>query len=103
VSEPESRVTLKVGDNHQIRLAGLATAGYHWSYGVQGASESIEVRKSWAPTTSDQVGDSADEIFTVTALRPGQATVRFEQRRRWEEGSPPVHKTMVRVEVLDER
>jgi predicted secreted protein len=102
VSEPESRVTLKVGDEHQIRLAGLATAGYHWSYDVQGVPEAIEIRKGWDPTTSGQVGNSADEIFTVIARHPGQATVRFEQRRRWEERLPPVHKTLVRVKVLDE-
>lgn len=101
MSARESRVTLKVGEDHEIRLAGLATAGYHWSCDVQGAPEAIEVRKSWGPTPGRQVGDSADEIFTVTALRPGRAALRFEQRRRWEEGSPPVHRAIVRVDVID--
>jgi predicted secreted protein len=101
VSEQESRVTLKVGEEHQIRLAGLATAGYQWSCEVEGTREAVEVKKSWGPTPDRLVGESADEIFTVTALRPGRAVLRFEQRRRWEQGSPPVHRAIVHVDVID--
>jgi predicted secreted protein len=98
----ESRITLRVGQDHEIRLAGLRTAGYQWSFDIEGAQEAIRVRKSWGPTPGNLVGYSADEVFTITARRPGRATVRFEQRRSWEKRSPPVHRAaIVRVRVHD--
>jgi predicted secreted protein len=100
----ESHLTVRVGEEHEVRLPGLATAGYHWSCDVEGAEDALTVRKQWAspqdrPDPSN-VGTSADEIFRITALRPGTATLRFTQGRRWETDAPPLDTFVIGVDVL---
>lgn len=94
-------VTMRVGEEHEIRLSGLATAGYQWRWDVEGDREAIEVTKSWGSHSGhgESVGTSADEIFTVAARRPGRAQLRLEQRRRWEKGGAPNERLVVVIEV----
>jgi predicted secreted protein len=104
VNSGESHLTLRVGEEHEVRLSGLATAGYHWSCEVEGAQDALAVSKQWAspedrPDPSD-VGTSAEEIFRVTALRPGTARLRFTQGRRWEKDTPPLNTLVMGVDVL---
>jgi predicted secreted protein len=99
----KSHLTLRVGEEHELRLTGLATAGYQWSCDEEGTRDALAVSKLPGardrPDPSD-VGTSADEVFRITALRPGAATLRFEQRRRWEKDRPPLTTHVVHVEVL---
>jgi predicted secreted protein len=99
----KSHLTLRVGEEHELGLTGLATAGYQWSCDVEGTRDALAVSK--LPGARDrpdpsEVGTSADEVFRITALRPGAATLRFEQRRRWEKDTPPLNTHVVDVEVL---
>jgi predicted secreted protein len=104
VSNREAHLTLKVGEEHEVRLSALATAGYHWTCELEGAKDAVAVSRQWAspedrPDPSD-VGTSAEEIFTITALRPGTVTLRFTQRRRWETDTPPLNSFVMGVDVL---
>jgi predicted secreted protein len=104
VNSEKSHLTLRVGEEHELRLSGLTTAGYHWSYEVEGAQDALAVSKEWAspedrPDASD-VGTSDEEIFRITALRPGTATLRFTQGRRWEKDTPPLNTLVMGVDVL---
>jgi predicted secreted protein len=100
----ESHLTLRVGEEHEVRLSGLATAGYHWSCEVESAQDALAVSKQWAsledrPDPSAE-GTSAEEIFKITALRPGTATLRFTQGRRWETDTPPLNALVMGVDVF---
>jgi predicted secreted protein len=103
VSNREAHLTLRVGEEHELRLPGLATAGYQWSCDEEGTGEVLAVSK--LPRAQDRpdpspVGASADEVFRITALHQGTATLRFEQRRRWEKDAPPLNTHLVEVDVL---
>lgn len=104
MSHRVSHLTLRAGEEHEVRLSGLATAGYHWSCDVEGAEDALAVSK--LPTLPQDrpdpsnVGTSADEIFRITALRPGTATLRFTQGRRWETDAPPLNTLVMGVDVL---
>jgi predicted secreted protein len=104
VNNRESDLTLRVGEEHEVRLSGLATAGYHWSCEVEWAQDALTVTKQRAsphdPPDPSDVGTSTDEIFRITALRPGTATLRFTQGRRWETDTPPLNTLVVGVDVL---
>lgn len=103
MSDREAHLTLRVGEEHELRLPGLATAGYQWSCDVEGTGDALAVSKlSRAQDRPDPspVGTSADEVFRITALHSGEARLRFEQRRRWEKDMPPLHTHVVEVEVL---
>jgi predicted secreted protein len=96
-------VELRVGEEHRVRLAGLATAGYRWSPQIHGDPDAAEVsRAEPEPPASKAAGNSADEVFTIRALRPGDARIHFAQRRSWESDQlPPANERLVEVHVRD--
>jgi predicted secreted protein len=98
---PQDVVNLRVGDEHPIRLAGLGTAGYRWVSAIEGdegVAEVIDAGVAKPPNT--RIGTSADELFTIRAVRPGATRVRFAQRRPWEsQDEPAVDEHVVEVRV----
>jgi predicted secreted protein len=94
-------VTLAVGEDHAIRLAGLGTAGYRWVPFVEGDAGVVDVTAAGlAQPANDRIGTSADELFAIRALRPGATRVRFAQRRPWEsDDTPPVNERVVELRV----
>jgi predicted secreted protein len=94
-----SHVSLRVGEEHEVRLPGLSAAGYRWSHELEGEGDAVEIEPSPRPQAALAVGSSPDEIFTITAVRPGRVAIRFEQRRRWEADVQPRRIFMVNVDV----
>jgi predicted secreted protein len=94
-------VELRVGEQHPVRLAGLGTAGYRWVALVEGDEGVAEVSDAdVAPPANARIGTSADELFTIRALRPGVTCVRFVQRRPWEsEDEPAANEHVVEIRV----
>jgi predicted secreted protein len=98
-------VTLRVGEQHPVRLAGLGTAGYHWMASLEGDEGVADVATAGlAEPANTRIGTSADELFTIRALRQGTARVRFAQRRPWESAdTPPVNEHIVELRVRSRR
>jgi predicted secreted protein len=94
-------VTLRVGEQHPVRLAGLGTAGYRWAPLVEGDEGIAEVSDAGvARPANARIGTSADELFTIRAMRPGVTRVRFVQRRPWEsEDEPAANEHVVEIRV----
>jgi len=90
---PPSRLELEPGEEREIPLTGLGTAGYTWEHELEGDSEAIEVtwRRGVPPGVEPPmpVGASAPEVATIRALRKGHATVHLVHRRPWEKDRPP--------------
>jgi hypothetical protein len=53
---------------------------------VSGDSRAIDVQIAYAEGELVE-GRWRDEVATITAVQPGQATIRFALRREWEEQS----------------
>jgi len=97
----ESKIQLRVGDEHPIRLESLLSAGYEWQPESHEGGEVAQVRKA-APTEGEEaVGASPDEVFTVKAVRPGKARLRFAQRRPWEKEGKPAKEHVLDLEVSE--
>lgn len=98
---PADVVTLRVGQEHPVRLAGLGTAGYRWAAVVEGEEGVVDVLAAGvAAPANERIGTSADELFTIRALRPGATRVRFAQRRPWEpDTTPAVGERVVELRV----
>ncbi len=95
-------VTLRVGEEFELVLPGLGTAGYRWSETVDGHADAVHLawRRGFAPGDERRpVGASAPERLAITATSPGRVTLRLAQRRPWEDGRPRAERT-VEVEVL---
>jgi predicted secreted protein len=95
--EIPTKIEIKVGETYRLRLPSLGTAGYVWTYGIQGNRNLVDV--SEARTDEVQpidergtplVGASVDKVFKVQALEPGSVTIHFTQSRPWEKDKAPL-------------
>jgi len=78
----------------------LRSAGYEWSVEIaSGDPQPVAVRELHTDAPSGPPGASPDQVFRLSALRPGQAEVRFEQRRPWETDGAPHDTRTLRVMV----
>ena len=68
---------------------------------MEGDERVVEVSATGlAQPANHRIGTSADELFTIRALRPGETRVRFLQRRPWEpDDTPAVSERIVDVRV----
>ena len=93
-------VNLSVGDEHEVRLEGLATAGYRWVPAVEDDAVAEIAGSDVAELANRRIGTSADELFTIRAVGPGATRVRFEQRRPFEaKDVPPIEERVFEIRV----
>ena len=97
-AEVPGTLTLRVGQEHQIRLPSLGTAGYIWTAESNGGS--VEISHTRGSEKPQHPGGSTDEIIVIHSLTAGSATVRLEQRRPWEVGAEPRQSASIQVTVL---
>ncbi len=83
---PPEALELRAGEEETIRLPGRGTVGYAWTAHVTGDADGVvSVRQvDSSPEPGRPPGESADDVFVLSALTPGRAQVHFEQRRPWE-------------------
>ena len=58
------KLKLKKGESTEIKLKGLATAGYKWNYTIDANKDLINTTKDFV-LAGNSAGASADEIFTI--------------------------------------
>jgi len=97
-----TEIELSVGEEYHQALPGLGTAGYEWNAEVLAGSDVVSVGKELPASAVEPgaAGASVEEVFILRGLAPGRATVRFQQRRRWESGAPPQSERTMTVSVL---
>ncbi|HSC40128.1 MAG TPA: protease inhibitor I42 family protein, partial [Chitinophagaceae bacterium] len=92
-------VKLKQGEQYVVRLKGLAMSGFEWVY-ENSNEKTAGVQKTFLNDDSIKtVGASAMEIFTLTALQKGEATLHFSQVRQWEPGKAPREEKLLKLLV----
>ena len=102
-----AHIILKVGESYTLRLQGLGAAGYVWEYSMEGTEKIVAVLAGASEEFTEAVnaespapGHSSDEFFTLQAIKPGHAAVRFAQRRPWEKNKPPLKEHILEIEVM---
>lgn len=106
---PLSDLKLRVGESRDLTFSGLGTAGYSWSWEIEGDQEAVAVSLQASPArTPTQTPSgvppnnySLDETFTVQALKIAQIRIHFVLRRPWEKKLEPVAEHWVSVTVAD--
>jgi predicted secreted protein len=88
--DPPRHLTLRVGEEREIELPSLGTAGFAWEHEVEGGADAVDVDWRRLPLAGGRpVGESG----------PGRARVRLFQRRPWERERPPLHEHELQLEV----
>ena len=85
------------GESFDVSLQGRGTAGYEWQFEIN-HKDVLEVARKEQPDALP--GSSVDEIFTVTGLKIGTATIHFILVRTWEDSAiEPIEEKRIKVEV----
>jgi len=94
--------TVHIGESFDVTLQGRGTAGYEWQFDIN-HKEVLEVARKKQPAKRSRTilpGSSVDEIFTVTGLKKGSATIHFSLVRTWEDSAiAPIEEKRIKVEV----
>ena len=91
-----------------MALGGLGSAGYRWEFEVYGSPGVVAVHPDF-PAQQNQAPmnpsvlqtTSVEHLFTIEALKPGKAEVRFLLRRPWQKDVSPVRTETIRVTVTE--
>ncbi len=101
--ENGEELKLKKGESATITLKGLGTAGYQWDYSIPYNKNIVTVSKDLifpGKLTQENVGASADEVFTITAVETGIVNIFFVQKRSWEQNTDAINSRKVEVTIV---
>lgn len=91
---------LRTGEQREVTLPGLGTAGYRWRATVDNADIVRVERVIVTPAIGEiQPGRSLDERFLLFALASGETMVHFAQARSFEPDKPPRATRQFRITV----
>ena len=95
-----STVTRQVGQTLTITLPANRTTGYSWfATGDVTGVLSLESEPVYTPDASDRMGAGGSTTWTYRAISPGQAHLRMDYRRLFEEDIAPARRFEATVEV----
>ena len=96
---------LTVGEEYLLRLKGLGSAGYLWDFILEAGATLVSVarmptEKPALEVSATPTSHSADSLFSIRALAPGQARIRFMLQRPWLIGKmPPLREHVLEIMI----
>ena len=94
--------TIHTNESFDFILKGRGAAGYEWQCKITPKDiVSVVPNKTFAKSNNPPMpGSSSDEIFTVKALKKGEAIIHFYLVRTWEDDSIlPKEEKEIKVKV----
>jgi predicted secreted protein len=107
LSSDPFKVNLQVGDTYQLKLDGPGGTGYVWEYVTEGSEIiGVSIQQLGEPPRHQRGGPipdtySLDELFSLTALKPGTTKVRLTLLRPWERDKPPLKELYLEIAVSE--
>jgi predicted secreted protein len=98
--ENAEKLKLKKGESATIKLKGQGTAGYQWNYSIAENKDIVSLCKDYimpGKLIQKNIGLSADEVFTITAVETGIVAIDFFQKRSWEQKADIISSKKVEV------
>jgi hypothetical protein len=102
--EPPSELRLVSGQDARIRLGGAGSAGYQWTWSLDGDVDAITVAVEAAPPAAAPPEDSLssgslDQIIVVRGARKGFTRLHLSLVRSFQPNRPPLYHYSIDVTV----
>lgn len=102
--EPHTKLSLRAGEQAAVPLSGAGSAGYQWTWRIEGDAEAVAVHLESEPAVlpspgSEPHGGSLGHLLNVTGLRAGSATIHLTLSRSFQPDRPPRSRHIVEVDV----
>jgi predicted secreted protein len=82
MSKEKFTQVLQVGQEFSVDLEALPGAGYMWE--VSDQPEELGILSRDVVSISKEIGGPSTQRFVLVALQPGNFSIAFELKRRWE-------------------
>lgn len=104
-AEPvQEKITMHEGETVTRTLDGNPTTGYLWKAQAQPADSPVKVETALTPRKQPGdcplCGSPCPTQVTITAQKPGTATVVVDYARPWEKDTPPTKTVQYDITVL---
>lgn len=102
MTEIPTSLDMSVGEQRDVELPGLGTAGYVWDCQIVGNGDVINVhwaRGDRSGSPPRPVGLSAPEVATIRATGPGDVELQLYQHRGWEPPAQAIGRHNIAVHV----
>jgi predicted secreted protein len=101
VTEIPASLDMSVGEQRDVVLPGLGTAGYVWDAEIDGEGVvDVHWTRGDPPGSPPRPpGQSAPEVATIRAVAAGDGELRLYQHRRWEPATQAIARHDVHVHV----
>ena len=97
----ENEFDIEVGDKIKAKLCANPTTGYSWDYVLPDESVmKFESHEYMGPDT-DLVGASGTDVWIFKAVKAGEAVIKMEYSRPWENGTETERTYTMDVTVLN--
>jgi predicted secreted protein len=85
MSKEKVAQVLQVDQEFSIDLEAIPGAGYMWE--VSDQPEELEILSRDVVSISKEIGGPSTQRFVIVARQPGNFSIAFELKRRWEKTS----------------
>ena len=102
MTEIPASLDMSVGEQRDVELPSLGTAGYLWDAEIVGGGNVIDVhwtRGDPPGSPPRPPGQSAPEVATIHAVAPGDGQLRLYQHRHWEPATQAVAQHDIQVHI----
>lgn len=103
-AEPvQENITMHVGETVTRTLKGNPTTGFLWKAREQPADSPVKAETALLPAEERKeplCGAPSPTQVTITAQKPGTATVVVDYARPWEKDTPPARTVQYNITVL---
>jgi inhibitor of cysteine peptidase len=102
-SDPARPITAAPGGKFVITLESNRTTGFCWQVAKPLDEKVVKLSGSeYVPSQSDLDGAPGKELWTFTAVEPGQTAISLKYIRPWEKNKPPAKEVNFTVIVRSE-
>lgn len=94
---------MRTGAQMELSMESNPTTGYIWGYEASNPAVATVTAERYEgdPAPEGMTGVGGTQYYTVTALAPGSAAIRFFEARPWEleQGEPPIEERVIQITV----
>lgn len=98
------KLSMKPGEVYSEKTESLGSAGYSWVVAENNeAVTEVEIKNTTSVEAAKKkgIGGAINISITIKAIKAGRSTVVLEQKRVWEQNSPPAASITYKIEVKE--
>lgn len=98
------KLSMRPGEVYNEKAESLGSAGYSWVVAENNETVTevlIKSTESADAVKKKGIGGAVSVSIIIKAIKAGKSTITLQQKRSWEQNSPPADSITYKIEVKD--